>query len=148
MSENERPQSSADLPRTWSGVEGYFLPKTAPEDIEVRASARTFLMSHLFGPPLGLTVPLALYLLDPDPSWDVAVLAASIVLFWVFPFLLRRGVAYDKLVLLSVVNLNFCTLFSCYANGGITSSTLIWILLIPILSLFYVGGTGSFSRIC
>ncbi len=40
----------------------------------------------------------------------------------------------------SVLNLNFCILLSLYHNGGVTSPTTPWILIIPILSLFYIGG--------
>ncbi len=116
-----------------------FMPESLAGDREGANRARMFLISHLFGPLLGNTVPLALFVFDPTPGWDIAVLGASISLFWVFPFLLRRGIAYDRLVLLSVVNLNFAILWSCYHNGGVASPTLTWMLIIPILSLFYHG---------
>ena len=67
-------------------------------------------------------------------------MSLSITAFWIFPFLLRAGVRYDLLVISSVINLNFAILWSCYYNGGITSPTLAWLLIIPILSLFYIGG--------
>lgn len=116
------------------------MPKSLAGDREGANRARMFLISHLFGPFLGNTVPLALFAFDPTPGWNIAVLGASISLFWVFPFLLRRGIAYERLVLLSVVNLNFAILWSCYHNGGVASPTLTWALIIPILSLFYLGG--------
>jgi signal transduction histidine kinase len=99
-----------------------------------------FLISHTMGPILGNSVPLALYLVDPTPGFDILVLALSITAFWIFPFLLRRGVDYDRLVIISVINLNFCIFWSCYFNGGVLSPTLPWVLLIPILSFFYIGG--------
>jgi signal transduction histidine kinase len=68
------------------------------------------------------------------------ILAVAITMFWVFPFLLRWGVKYELLVLTSVINLNFCILWSCYFYGGVSSPTLPWLLTIPILSLFYIGG--------
>ncbi len=34
-----------------------------------------FLISHTMGPFLGNTVPLALYMVDPTPGWNIAVLA-------------------------------------------------------------------------
>lgn len=117
-----------------------FLPAAMAKDREARNRALMFLVSHTIGPVLGNTVPLALYAFDPTPGWDVAVLAAGISLFWLFPFLLRAGVAYERLVLASVLDLNFCILWSCYHYGGVASPTLPWVLVIPILALFYIGG--------
>ncbi len=75
------------------------------------------------GPILGNSVPLALYWVDPTPGWDILVLAASITAFWIYPFLLKRGLDYNRLVITSVINLNFCIFWSCYFNGGILSPT-------------------------
>lgn len=132
--------AAQQLSVTWERLVAYFVPPSTVSDREAHNRARMFLISHLLGPALGNSVPIALYVFDPTPDWDIAVLSASISLFWAFPFLLRSGVAYEKLVLLSVINLNFCILFSCYQNGGVTSPTLTWVLIIPILSLFYMGG--------
>lgn len=118
----------------------YFVPPSLAGDREATNQARMFLISHMFGPVLGNSVPLALFIFDPTPGWDILVLALSITSFWVFPFLLRAGVRYDRLVITSVINLNFCILWSCYFNGGVTSPTLPWLLIIPILSFFYIGG--------
>lgn len=118
----------------------YFIPANLKNDREAYNQARMFLISHTMGPILGNTVPLALFLVDPTPSLDTFWLAVSITGFWVFPFLLRRGFDYDRLVLISVINLNFCVFWSCYHNGGVSSPTLPWVLIIPILSFFYIGG--------
>ena len=56
----------------------WFLPPAIAADREVRKQARMFLYSHLFGPFIGNTVPLAFYLLTPKPGADIAILAASI----------------------------------------------------------------------
>src|SRR4030095_13528708 len=96
----------------------WFIPAELAADREARKQARMFLISHLFGPFMGNVVPGALYLLDPPPGFDVAVLAASITSFWVFPFILRVVGRYNLLVLLSVQNLIFCILWSCYFYGG------------------------------
>ena len=124
----------------WLRLADYFVPEAMAADREASNQARMFLISHTIGPVLGNSVPIALFAFDPTPGIDVLILAVSISLFWVFPFLLRRGVAYDRLVVLSVVNLNFAILWSCYHYGGVASPTLTWVLIIPILSLFYVGG--------
>jgi signal transduction histidine kinase len=104
---------------------------------------RVFLISHLFGPFIGNTVPLTLFLLDPTPGFPVAVLAISITGFWLFPFLLRLTARYNLLALASVQNLIFCILWSCYHYGGVTSPILPWVLIIPLLAFFYLGPVPS-----
>ena len=70
------------------------------------------------------------------PRWA----SASITAFWIYPFLMKMGASLDKLVITSVINLNFCIFLSCFYNGGVLSPTLPWILIIPLLSFFYIAG--------
>jgi signal transduction histidine kinase len=125
----------------------WFIPAELAADRESRKQARMFLISHLFGPFIGNVVPAALYLLDPTPGYPVVVLAASITAFWAFPFILRAVGQYNLLVLLSVENLIFCILWSCYFYGGVSSPTLPWVLTIPLLAFFYLGPTPSLRLI-
>jgi signal transduction histidine kinase len=125
----------------------WFIPAELAADRERRKQARMFLISHLFGPFIGNVVPGALYVLDPTPGYPVAVLAASITAFWAFPFILRAIGRYNLLVLLSVENLIFCILWSCYFYGGVSSPTLPWVLTIPLLAFFYLGPTPSLRLI-
>ncbi len=118
----------------------YFVPESLRGDRDSLNQARMFLISHTMGPVLGNSVPLALFFFDPTIGFDIPILSLLITAFWVYPFLLKRGFDYDKLVLASVVNLNLCIFWSCYFNGGVLSPTLPWILIIPILSFFYIGG--------
>lgn len=118
-----------------------FIPSNMAADHEQRKQARMFIYSHIFGPFIGNSVPLALYLFDPDPGFEVVVLALSITGFWLFPFILRSFGRYQLLVLLSVQNLIFCIMWSCYFYGGVTSPTLPWVLTIPLLAFFYVGSS-------
>lgn len=125
----------------------WFIPAGIAADREMRKQARLFLISHLFGPFIGNVVPLALFVLDPAPGFEVAVLAASITGFWVFPFVLKAFGRYNLLALLSIQNLIFCILWSCYFYGGITSPTLPWVLTIPLLAFFYLGSAPSLRLI-
>ena len=122
-----------------STVVDWFIHPSLMSDRDRVNQARVFLISHLFGPFLGSAVPIALYLLDPTPGFEVAVLAASIFGFWIFPFLLKKFGNYNQLAILSVENLIFCILWSCYFYGGIKSPTLPWVLTIPLLAFFYIG---------
>lgn len=118
----------------------YFIPENIISDRDAHKQARMFLISHTMGPFLGNTVPLALYMTDPTPGWDIVLLALSITAFWMFPVMMKYGVRFNTLVLTSVLNLNFCIFLSCFFNGGVLSPTLSWILIIPLLSFFYIGG--------
>src|SRR5215472_11514284 len=119
----------------------YFIPANIAADRDARNRAHVFLVSHILGPFIGSVVPISIYLLDPAPGYDVAVLAASIVAFWAFPFALKAGVPYNPLALVSIENLIFCIFWSCYFYGGITSPTLAWVLVIPLLAFFYLGSS-------
>ena len=122
----------------------WFVPAELAADREMRKQARLFLISHLLGPFLGNVVPIALYVLDPDPGFEVTVLAISITSFWIFPPLLRVwGRYYNLIALVSIQNLIFCILWSCYFYGGVTSPTLPWVLTIPLLSFFYLGSSPT-----
>src|SRR6202167_3094640 len=119
----------------------YFIPAEIAADRDARNRAHVFLVSHILGPFIGSVVPITIYVLDPAPGYDVPVLALSIIAFWAFPFILRAGVPYDPLALVSIENLIFCILWSCYFYGGVTSPTLAWVLVIPLLAFFYLGSS-------
>ena len=131
-----------NLAARYQSLIDYFVPDAIRDDREASNQARMFLISHTMGPILGNSVPIALLLVEATPGLDILVLSASITAFWIFPFLLRRGWDYNALVITSVLNLNFCIYWSCYFNGGVLSPTLPWVLLIPILSFFYIGGNA------
>src|SRR6202165_5036040 len=125
----------------------YFIPPEIAVDRDARNRAHVFLVSHILGPFIGNTVPIALYVVDPAPGYEVAVLAISITAFWIFPFVLRAGAPYNPLALVSIQNLIFCILWSCYFYGGVTSPTLPWVLVIPLLAFFYLGSSKSLRAI-
>src|SRR5262245_13572065 len=54
----------------------WFIPARVHENSELQQRARMFLISHLFGPFLGHTITIYLYLLDPAPDHALWVLAA------------------------------------------------------------------------
>ena len=117
----------------------WFIPADIAAERESRQLARMFLISHLCGPFIGNVVPIGLFLLDPTPTWHIGVLAASITSFWLFPFILRATGRYNLLCFISIQNLIFCILWSCYIAGGVTSPTLPWVLNIPLIAFFYIG---------
>jgi len=125
----------------------YFIPADIRADREACKRAHVFLISHILGPFIGSVVPGTIYFIDPNPDYEVAVLAISIMSFWLFPFLLKARVPYNPLALVSVQNLIFCILWSCYFYGGVTSPTLAWVLTIPLLAFFYLGSSATLRMI-
>jgi signal transduction histidine kinase len=125
----------------------YFIPAEIAADREACKRAHVFLISHILGPFIGSVVPGTIYFIDPNPGYEVAILATSIISFWVFPFLLKARVPYNPLALVSVQNLIFCILWSCFFYGGVTSPTLAWVLTIPLLAFFYLGSSASLRLI-
>ena len=67
------------------------------------------------------------------------MLFASILSFWIFPIALKYTGAYRTLAFISIQNLIFAILWSCYCYGGVGSPTLAWVLTIPLLSFLYIG---------
>ena len=121
----------------------WFIPASVKENSELQQRARMFLISHLFGPFLGHTITVYLYLLDPAPNYALWVLAASISLFLSFPFALRWTGLYNTLAVLSVQNLIFAILWGCYHYGGLSSPFLPWLLTVPLLAFFYLGSAAK-----
>ena len=117
----------------------WFMPSALKAEREMEQPARMFLISHIFGPFLGHTITIYLYVLDPHPGYQLWVLALSITAFWAFPFALKRTGAYVALALLSVQNLIFAVLWGAYHYGGVSSPFLPWLLVVPLLAFFYLG---------
>jgi signal transduction histidine kinase/ActR/RegA family two-component response regulator len=120
----------------------WFTPDLVRDDPHARKRMRMFLISHLFGPIIGLPIPLSLYLYDPSPWPHVHVLAASIAIFWLFPFALKVFPNhYTSLAFFSVFNLGFAILWGSYHYGGVNSPFLMWFLVMPLLAFFYLGSS-------
>jgi signal transduction histidine kinase/CheY-like chemotaxis protein len=117
----------------------WFIPQAIRNESNTRQRARMFLISHLFGPFLGHTITVYLFLLQPKPDYALVILAASITVFWAFPFALRYTGWFTLLSVLSVQNLIFSILWGCYHYGGVSSPFLPWVLTVPLLAFFYLG---------
>jgi signal transduction histidine kinase/ActR/RegA family two-component response regulator len=121
----------------------WFIPARVKENGELLQRARMFLISHLFGPFLGHTITVYLYVIDPAPNYALWVLAASISVFLFFPLALKWTGFYNTLAVLSVQNLIFAILWGCYHYGGLSSPFLPWLLTVPLLAFFYLGSAAK-----
>jgi len=120
----------------------WFIPADLAANREQREKARLFLYSHICGPFIGGSVPLTIWLFDETTDFRVVTLFASIFGFWIFPPLLKSVGRYYLLSILSVQNLIFCIMWSCYFYGGLSSPMVAWVLTIPLLSFMYVGSSA------
>lgn len=117
-------------------------PEVLAESMNTRKRVRMFVLSHVFGPFLGLPIPIFLYFADPHPLPHVLILAASVAVFWLFLPLIRvLPTHYTGLALLSITDLNFAVLWAAFNYGGSSSPFLMWYMLLPMLAFFYLGGS-------
>jgi signal transduction histidine kinase len=120
----------------------HFIPTEIQVNPEAHRRARMFMLSHVFGPILGSSLPLYLVIMDICRDYRAAVFFFSILAFWIYPFLLRWSGRYQTLALISVQNLIFCVLWACYSFGAMGSPFVPWILLFPLLAFLYLPPTG------
>ncbi len=126
------------------GVMNWFIPAHLSGDLHTRKRVQMFIVSHVFGPIIATPIPLFLWFADPQPLWQVPILAASIYGFWPFLALVKLFPrAYTPLAMASVLNLTFCILWGTYNYGGTSSPFLVWLVLVPLLAFMYLGSTWT-----
>jgi signal transduction histidine kinase len=117
----------------------WFIPAELAGEREKRQCARMFVISHLFGPFIGSTIPIYLYIFGLDQGARGVILWASMLAFWVYNPVLRLIGRYTLLSLVSIQNLLFCVWWGWYFWGGISSPFLPWLVVVPILAFLYIG---------
>ena len=130
-----------------SSLLDYFIPPEMQVHAETHRRARMFMISHVFGPILGSTIPLYMAVANISRDYRLVVFAASILLFWAYPFALRRTGRYQPIAFISVQNLTFCVLWACYAYGGTSSPFLPWMLIFPLLAFLYLPPKGMVRNV-
>ena len=130
-----------------SNLLDYFIPPEMQVHAETHRRARMFMISHVFGPILGSTIPLYMAVAGISRDYRLAIFSASILLFWLYPIALRKTGRYQTIAFISVQNLTFCVLWACYAYGGTASPFLPWILIFPLLAFLYLPPKGRVRNI-
>ena len=125
----------------------YFIPTEMQVHAETHRRARMFMISHVFGPILGNTIPLYMAVTGISRDYHLVVFFASILMFWAYPIALRYTGRYQLIAFISVQNLTFCVLWACYSYGGTASPFLPWILIFPLLAFLYLPPTGMVRNI-
>jgi nitrogen-specific signal transduction histidine kinase len=127
---------------TLSALLDYFIPKAMIVDVEQHRRARMFMLSHAFGPILGNSLPVYMYVMGIARDYRVFVFFLSILAFWIYPVVLRKTGRYKPLAFLSVQNVGFTVIWACYAFGGLLSPFLPWMLILPLLAFLYFPSDG------
>ncbi|HWI27952.1 MAG TPA: ATP-binding protein [Stellaceae bacterium] len=129
---------SAMLSPTYRAID-WFIPDSLRTDAATLGRARIFVFSHLFGPTLGQSISVYLWLLDPHPGFAYWVIVGLITSFWLLPFALKFTGRLIPLAFITVEDLTFVTLFGSYQYGGVSSPFLPWLLNALLLAFFYLG---------
>lgn len=99
---------------------------------------RMFVLSHGYGPLIGLALALFLVLLGFPIDYRLIGFAALVCLFWLYPVALRRGLHYRMLSLASLQHLTLIVLYASHGYGGLASPFLLWLAMVPLLAFLYL----------
>jgi signal transduction histidine kinase len=116
----------------------WFVPAALGRDPTVHRRLRMYLLSHIFGTPLGLLLMLDLYFIDPEPGAAYWIELGLILAFYVYPFLLRATGWFAVLAPISVQHFAFVVLFGAFSYGGASSPFFTWLGLVPLAGTFYL----------
>jgi signal transduction histidine kinase len=117
----------------------WFVPAQVRVDEATLGRGRIFAFSHIFGPLLGQSISVYLYIADKNHGFHFWLIVACISAFWALPFILKYTHKLQLVALLSVVDLTFVTLYGSYHYGGVSSPFLPWLLTAVLLGFFYLG---------
>jgi signal transduction histidine kinase len=118
----------------------WFIPASLLRDATAHRRARMYLLTHLFGTPLGFLLALYLYVVDPEPGLPYWVMVGLLAAFYAYPFLLRAIGNLDLLAPMSVQHFTFMILFGAFHYGGVSSPFFPWLGVIPLVSTLYLAG--------
>ena len=116
----------------------WFIPKPLRSDAAVYRRARMYLVTHLFGTPLGFLLALYFYVLDPQPGPAFWMLTALVAAFYIYPFMLRVVGSLTILAPISVQRFTFVILFGAFHYGGVSSPFFPWLGIVPLAATLYL----------
>jgi signal transduction histidine kinase len=117
----------------------WFIPEAAKRERSELGLARNFVFLHLFGPLMGQSIIIFLFLVDPKPNYVVWTMVAAIDFFWLLPFALKWSKKLQVVSVFTVQMLAFASLFGSFHYGGVSSPLLPWLLVALMLAFFYLG---------
>jgi signal transduction histidine kinase len=117
----------------------WFVPEAAKRERSELGLARNFVFLHLFGPLLGQSIVIFLFLTDPQHNYVFWTMMAAIDFFWILPFALKWTKNLQMVSVFTVQVLAFASLFGSFHYGGVSSPLLPWLLIALLLGFFYLG---------
>jgi|GEM_PF-1209259 signal transduction histidine kinase/CheY-like chemotaxis protein/HPt (histidine-containing phosphotransfer) domain-containing protein len=116
----------------------WFIPEESRESEEEHRRLRAFVISHICGPCFGAVIALSVIVQFPGiVAWALLV---AILVFLIFPFLLRWTKAKREVCLASLLHFVAVIFCASYQYGGVPSPVLSWTLTVPIVAMFFVDG--------
>src|SRR5260370_34651457 len=109
----------------------WFIPKHLRRDAVVHRRWRMYIVTHLFGTPLGFLLALYFYALDPQPGPAFWILTALVAAFYIYPFMLRVVGSLTVLAPISVQHFTFVILFGSFHYGGVSAPFFPWLGIVP-----------------
>lgn len=122
------------------------IPREMAGHPELDQRVRLFLVSHLFGPPIGLVLMGYLAVLQGGLDVPLLTLIVGIAAFWTYPIVLPRTGGFKVLALASLQHLTLVILFASYHYGGPSSPFFFWLLVVPLFGFFYLGDDTGLRR--
>jgi signal transduction histidine kinase len=98
---------------------------------------RMFVLSHLFGPVIGLSLTAFLSALGFPLDYRLAGFVVLVCLFWAYPAALAHGADYRLLTIVSLQHLSLTIFWASFGYGGLTSPFLLWLAVVPLLAFLY-----------
>lgn len=96
-----------------------------------------FILSHIFGPIIGLVLGGFLNMLGFPPDYRFLGFLALVCLFWCYPAALCAGADYRLLSFASLQHLTLLILWASHGYGGLQSPFLLWLAIVPLLAFLY-----------
>src|SRR4051812_36724560 len=115
----------------------HFVPRAARNKTSDYLMVRMFVFLHLFGPLLGHSVIVFLYQASDRIGWVFWTIEANLCFFWLMPVLVKRTGSLTIPAALSVQALVSLSLFGSFFYGGGWSPLPPWVLLSPLLCVFF-----------
>lgn len=122
----------------------WFVPEAYKQEKSDLTLARNFAFTHLFGPLLGSTVIIFLYLADPVHDVVFWTITIAIALFWTLPFWMKLSGSLEVPAYVSAQLLTFISLFGAFFYGGTQSPFPAWLLVALLLGFFYLSHRPRF----
>lgn len=135
-----RPNS---ILRALDRVASRFIDDNAYPDPDDKLRAKVFVISHFLSPNLALAIAAMLYFGAGVASSSLYWLVLGFALFFVYPFVVKRGISYRIASVPSLVQFSLLVYSALYYFNGIQSFIIPWIASIPVVGMLFLGVRGA-----